>query len=339
MAALRRPFCFASFWVRVSHGGQDIGAQSRPDRPGHGRAGLARARRHRHAAALLLRSHRPRRRLGAARVQPRAGDPAALSFYMFLHEMKAVPPPCRAGHRPLAGRRADRAGARDGAGRQPRPIDDLVFYALIVWVGGLVLVGFGGRRGRIFWPSVLHLVFMLPLPQFLYWQAQHRAAVRLLRDRRGASCARMGVPVVPRRQRHRPRGLQAAGGRGLLGAALPLPDHELLLRLRRALPRPGLAQARAAALGGADRGADELGPHRDHRRPRRPLRHRPGRGLPARLRGLGDLPLLHRHPVRDGGGDAADLGRPQAARRGDRPRLLRPRRPAPPGAGDRAVGR
>ena len=49
-------------------------------------------------------------------------------------------------------------------------IDDIVFYALIVWTWGLVLTGFGWRRGRVFWPSVLHLVFMLPLPQFLYWQ-------------------------------------------------------------------------------------------------------------------------------------------------------------------------
>ena len=43
-------------------------------------------------------------------------------------------------------------------------IDDIVFYALIVWTWGLVLTGFGWRRGRVFWPSVLHLVFMLPLP-------------------------------------------------------------------------------------------------------------------------------------------------------------------------------
>ena len=49
-------------------------------------------------------------------------------------------------------------------------IDDLVFYALIVWIVGLVLTLFGARRGMTFWPSVLHLVFMLPLPQFLYWR-------------------------------------------------------------------------------------------------------------------------------------------------------------------------
>ena len=49
-------------------------------------------------------------------------------------------------------------------------IDDIVAYALIAWIGGLILVGFGWRRGRGFWPSVLHLVFMLPLPGILYWK-------------------------------------------------------------------------------------------------------------------------------------------------------------------------
>ena len=49
-------------------------------------------------------------------------------------------------------------------------INDIVFYALIVWIFGLVLTLFGARRGIVFWPSVLHLVFMLPLPQFLYWR-------------------------------------------------------------------------------------------------------------------------------------------------------------------------
>ncbi len=49
-------------------------------------------------------------------------------------------------------------------------IPDIIAYALIIWIGGLVLAGFGLRRGWIFWPSVLHLVFMLPLPNFVYWQ-------------------------------------------------------------------------------------------------------------------------------------------------------------------------
>ena len=175
-------------------------------------------------------------------------------------------------------------------------IDDIVFYALIVWIAGLILTGFGLSRGFVFWVSVLHLVLMLPLPNFIEWKLTIQ--LQFISSEIGVWMVRAaGHPGLSRRQRHRPRQLQAAGGRGLFGPALPVPDHELLLRLRRALPRPDLAQGRAAARRGAARGADELGPHRHHRHPRRPLRHRPGRGLPALLRGLGDLPLLHRHPV------------------------------------------
>jgi exosortase D (VPLPA-CTERM-specific) len=49
-------------------------------------------------------------------------------------------------------------------------VPDIVTYALIVWVGGVVLTVFGWRRGITHQLPVLHLVFMLPLPQFLYWQ-------------------------------------------------------------------------------------------------------------------------------------------------------------------------
>ncbi len=49
-------------------------------------------------------------------------------------------------------------------------IPDVVTYAFIFWVGGVVLTGFGWRQGRLHWAPVLHLIFMLPLPQFVYWQ-------------------------------------------------------------------------------------------------------------------------------------------------------------------------
>jgi exosortase D (VPLPA-CTERM-specific) len=117
-----------------------------------------------------------------------------LSFYMFLREMKAVPPPAR----PVTDRWPGvgvvlLALALAILGNLVR-IDHLVFYALIVWVAGLVLVGFGLRRGLVFWPSVLHLVFMLPLPQFLYWKVN--TTLQLVSSAIGVKLVALaGVPV------------------------------------------------------------------------------------------------------------------------------------------------
>jgi len=49
-------------------------------------------------------------------------------------------------------------------------IDDLVAYATILWVGGILLVSFGWKTGKHFWPPVLHLVYMLPLPGVIYYK-------------------------------------------------------------------------------------------------------------------------------------------------------------------------
>ncbi|MEO9822590.1 MAG: VPLPA-CTERM-specific exosortase XrtD [Paracoccaceae bacterium] len=49
-------------------------------------------------------------------------------------------------------------------------IDDIVAYALILWVGGLLLVSFGWQTGKHFWPPVVHLVYMLPLPGVIYYK-------------------------------------------------------------------------------------------------------------------------------------------------------------------------
>lgn len=49
-------------------------------------------------------------------------------------------------------------------------ISDIVAYATIVWIGGLLLVSFGWNTGKHFWPPVLHLVYMLPLPGVLYYK-------------------------------------------------------------------------------------------------------------------------------------------------------------------------
>lgn len=49
-------------------------------------------------------------------------------------------------------------------------IPDIVAYALILWTGGVMLTCMGWEAGKRHWKPVLHLIFMLPLPQFLYWQ-------------------------------------------------------------------------------------------------------------------------------------------------------------------------
>jgi exosortase D (VPLPA-CTERM-specific) len=48
-------------------------------------------------------------------------------------------------------------------------IDDFAAYAIILWIGGIILLSFGWRQGRQFWPPVLHLIYMLPLPAVLYY--------------------------------------------------------------------------------------------------------------------------------------------------------------------------
>lgn len=49
-------------------------------------------------------------------------------------------------------------------------VADIVTYAFVIWVGGVVLTSFGWARGKTHWKPVLHLIFMLPLPQILYWK-------------------------------------------------------------------------------------------------------------------------------------------------------------------------
>ncbi|MEM1340697.1 MAG: VPLPA-CTERM-specific exosortase XrtD [Pseudomonadota bacterium] len=49
-------------------------------------------------------------------------------------------------------------------------IADIVTYGFIIWLSGVVLTVFGWSRGRRHQLPVLHLIFMLPLPQFLYWK-------------------------------------------------------------------------------------------------------------------------------------------------------------------------
>ena len=93
-----------------------------------------------------------------------------LSALMFLRELKQYPP--------QPGPKNDRwpgvfvvllAVMVMGLGTLLQ-IDSLEAYAIIIWVAGILLISFGWQTGKYFWPPVLHLVFMLPLPGLLYYE-------------------------------------------------------------------------------------------------------------------------------------------------------------------------
>ncbi|WP_386685045.1 VPLPA-CTERM-specific exosortase XrtD [Loktanella sp. R86503] len=94
-----------------------------------------------------------------------------ISLYLFLRELRYAPPA------PI-GARVSRApgiaiialGLVGGIFGNLVQIPDIVTYAFIIWVAGVVLTGFGWAQGRRHQLPVLHLVFMLPLPQFIYWK-------------------------------------------------------------------------------------------------------------------------------------------------------------------------
>ncbi len=72
--------------------------------------------------------------------------------------------------------------------------DSLLAYAMIIWVAGILLISFGWRTGRQFWPAVLHLAFMLPLPGMLYYQVS--TLLQLISSELGVWFLQMaGVPV------------------------------------------------------------------------------------------------------------------------------------------------
>ena len=117
-----------------------------------------------------------------------------LSAYMFLRDMRKVP----VSDKPVTDRKTGLivtgiALAIAIFGNLVR-IPDIVTYAFILWVGGMVLLSFGFKRGIVFWTGVLHIVYMLPLPNFIYWQLT--IYLQLISSEVGVWFVRMmGIPV------------------------------------------------------------------------------------------------------------------------------------------------
>lgn len=93
-----------------------------------------------------------------------------LSLLLFLRQLKSVPErPGPINDRWVGVAVVALALSFAALGRMAG-IDDVVAYALILWVGGILLISFGWSTGKHFWPPVLHLVYMLPLPDTLYYK-------------------------------------------------------------------------------------------------------------------------------------------------------------------------
>ncbi|MEM7505782.1 MAG: VPLPA-CTERM-specific exosortase XrtD [Pseudomonadota bacterium] len=117
-----------------------------------------------------------------------------ISGYLFLRQLKTVP----ANPGPVTDRWPGvlvlMLALLLGLAGNITQIEKLIAVAIIVWSGGMVLVSFGWARGKQFWPPVLHLCFMLPLPFFLYWKTS--IALQFISSELGVAFIRMmAIPV------------------------------------------------------------------------------------------------------------------------------------------------
>lgn len=117
-----------------------------------------------------------------------------ISLFLFLREMRGVPPATAPVTDRWQGVAVAALGLTVGLIGALVRIDDIVTYGMIVWLAGVALTSFGFRRGLLFWPAVLHLVFMLPLPQFMYWQVS--VYLQLVSSQIGVALIQAaGIPV------------------------------------------------------------------------------------------------------------------------------------------------
>lgn len=93
-----------------------------------------------------------------------------LSALLFLRQLRDTPDATGTTGSGWVGMAAIAAALALGALGRSAGIPDVVAYAIILWVAGVLLVGFGWRTGRQFWPAILHLVYMLPLPGVVYFK-------------------------------------------------------------------------------------------------------------------------------------------------------------------------
>ena len=117
-----------------------------------------------------------------------------ISGYLFLRQLKGVAPHYGPVNDRLPGLALLGFALLVGLIGNIAQIQKITALGLIIWCGGVILTSFGWSRGRQFWPPVLHLAFMMPLPFFLYWKTS--IALQFVSSEIGVSFIRlMDIPV------------------------------------------------------------------------------------------------------------------------------------------------
>ena len=93
-----------------------------------------------------------------------------ISLYLFLRELRGMPLPEAEVSDRWPGVLVIALALTLAVFGNLAKIAEIVTYAMIIWVGGVVLAVFGWKRGLKHQLPVFHLIFMLPLPQILYWK-------------------------------------------------------------------------------------------------------------------------------------------------------------------------
>jgi hypothetical protein len=127
--------------------------------------------------------------------------------------------------------------------------------------GGILLVSFGWKTGRHFWPPVLHLVYMLPLPGVLYFKLN--TWLQLVSSELGVFFLQLAnVPVFLEGKHHRSGRSAPACGRGLFGLRYLFPILSFSYIFAVLLSRADVAQGGASDFRRPHHGLHELAPHR-----------------------------------------------------------------------------
>ena len=115
-----------------------------------------------------------------------------VAAFLFLRRLRTVESP--ASPHDWVGMGVVLAGLTVGAIGNLARIPDLVTYGLLICAAGFVLLALGVRAGAKLWAPIVYLAFMLPLPNFLYWQLSTK--LQTISSQIGTSILSfIGVPV------------------------------------------------------------------------------------------------------------------------------------------------